>query len=269
MEDDSALILKEKSNTSLALGLKALAEDRGDAFVTAGSTGAALAGATLFVKRIRGVRRAALAPVIPTEKGGALLIDCGANVDCTAEFLLQFGFMGALYAGKVMGRQNARVGLLNIGAEESKGDTLRKEAYPLLKTAGDQGRMNFVGNVEGRDVMEGVCDVLVADGYSGNIMLKTMEGMGMFFSRALKKLFMKNLLTKLAAVLVKGGISEIRKTMDYTEAGGAPLMGISKPVIKAHGSSDAKALKNAVRQAIRYHESGIISEITENIENMT
>ena len=269
MEDDPALISREKSNTSLALGLKALSEGKGDAFVTAGSTGALLTGATLFVKRIKGIRRAALAPIIPTAEGGALLIDCGANVDCTPEYLLQFGVMGGFYAEKVMGRQKARVGLLNIGAEETKGGALRKDAYKYLKKAGGEGRINFVGNVEGRDVMLGTCDVVVSDGYSGNIMLKTMEGVGIYFSRLLKGMFYKNILTKLAALLVKGELNKIKKLMDYTETGGAPLMGISKPVIKAHGSSNAKALKNAVRQAVIYHESGMVNDIMANIDSMT
>ena len=236
--------------------------------MSAGSTGALLSGATLVVKRIRGIRRAALAPVVPTGGGGAVLIDCGANAECPPEYLLQFAYMGSYYAEHVLGRPEPKVGLLNIGVEPTKGTSLQTTVYGMLKEAGEAGRINFVGNVEAREAVEGAVDVIVSDGYSGNIFLKTMEGTGLFLAREIKKLFMKNLLTKLAAVLVSGGLKEFKKLMSADEVGGTALVGISKPVIKAHGSSDAYAIKNAVRQAKQYVSSGIIESIAEHIDDM-
>ena len=240
----------------------------GDAFVSAGSTGALLSGATLLVKRVKGIRRAAMAPVVPTGGGGAVLVDCGATAEGTPEFLLQFAFMGSYYAERALGRPEPKVGLLNIGAEPSKGTDLQREAYVLLKKAGDEGRVNFVGNVEAREAVEGAVDVIVADGYSGNIFLKTMEGAGLFLGREIKKMFMRNLRSKIAALLVKDGIKGFKKLMDSGEVGGTALLGISKPVIKAHGSSNGYAMKNAIRQAVEFTRSGIIEDITENVEHM-
>ncbi len=268
MHDDPALVMREKKDSSLAVGLKLLADGYGDAFVSAGSTGAILAGATLIVKRIRGIRRAALAPLVPTKKGKALLIDCGANVECTPEYLLQFGYMGAYYAEKVIGMPLPRVGLLNIGTEETKGAPLQRETWKLLDEANRNGRIDFVGNVESRDIMFGACDVIVADGYSGNILLKTIEGMGLFFFDVLKNLFTASTKSKLAALMVKDGIRDIKKLMDYNETGGAPMLGISKPVIKAHGSAKAYTMRSAILQAKKYVESGIIESIKENIDTM-
>lgn len=268
MCDNPATAFKEKKDSSLTVGLNLLREGAGDAFVSAGSTGALLSGATLVAKRIKGIRRAAMAPVVPTGGGGAVLVDCGATAECTPEFLLQFAFMGSYYAERVLGRPEPKVGLLNIGVEPSKGTELQREAYRLLQKAGDEGRLNFVGNVEAREAVEGAVDVIVSDGYSGNIFLKTMEGTGLFVGRELKKMFMKNLKSKLAALLVKNGISQFKKLMDAGEVGGTALVGISKPVIKAHGSSDAYAMKNAIRQAVEFKKSGIIEGITENIPYM-
>ena len=268
MSDNPATAFKEKKDSSLTVGLNLLKNGEGDAYVSAGSTGALLAAATLLVKRIKGIRRAALAPVIPTGGGGALLVDCGATAECTPEFLLQFAFMGSYYAERVLGRPEPKVGLLNIGAEPSKGTKLQREAYALLKKAGDEGRINFVGNVEAREAVEGVVDVIVADGYSGNIFLKTMEGAGLFLGREVKKMFMRNLRSKIAALLVKDGIRQFKKLMDSGEVGGTALVGIAKPVIKAHGSSDGYAMKNAIRQAVEFTRSGIIEDITENVEHM-
>ena len=268
MCDNPATAFKEKKDSSLTVGLNLLKNGDGDAFVSAGSTGALLSGATLLTKRIKGIRRAALAPVIPTGTGGAVLVDCGATAECTPEFLLQFAFMGSYYAERVLGRPEPRVGLLNIGAEPSKGTDLQREAYILLKKAGDEGRINFLGNVEAREAVEGAVDVIVCDGYSGNIFLKTMEGAGRFLGREVKKMFMKNIKTKIAALLVKNELKAFKKLMDAGEVGGTALMGISKPVIKAHGSSDAYAIKNAIRQAIEYTKSGIIEDITGNVEYM-
>ena len=268
MCDNPATAFKEKKDSSLTVGLNLLKSGEGDAYVSAGSTGALLAAATLLVKRIKGIRRAAMAPVIPTGGGGAVLVDCGATAEGTPEFLLQFAFMGSYYAERVLGRPEPKVGLLNIGTEPSKGTSLQQEAYVLLKKAGDEGRINFVGNVEAREAVEGAVDVIVADGYSGNIFLKTMEGAGLFLGREIKKMFLRNLRSKVAALLVKDGIREFKKLMDSGEVGGTALVGISRPVIKAHGSSDGYAMKNAIRQAVEFTRSGIIEDITENIEHM-
>ena len=268
MCDDPATAFRKKKDSSLTVGLTLLKNGAGDAFVSAGSTGALLSGATLVTKRVKGIRRAALAPVVPTGGGGAVLIDCGANAECPPEYLLQFAYMGSYYAEKVLGRPKPKVGLLNIGAEPSKGTTLQTTVHPMLEAASDAGRINFVGNVEAREAVEGAVDVIVADGYSGNIYLKTMEGTGLFLAREIKKMFKKNLLTKLAALLVSGGLKDFKKLMDSGEVGGTALLGIAKPVIKAHGSSDAYAIQNAIRQARDFAASGIIEDITKNIDVM-
>jgi len=268
MCDNPATAFKDKKDSSLTVGLNLLRDGTGDAFVSAGSTGALLSGATLLVKRVRGIRRAAMAPVVPTGGGGAVLVDCGATAECTPEYLLQFAFMGSYYAERVLGRPQPKVGLLNIGAEPSKGTALQQEAYRLLEKAGAEGRINFMGNVEAREAVEGAADVIVSDGYSGNIFLKTMEGAGLYLGREIKKMFKKSLKTKLAALLVKDGLHDFKKLMDAGEVGGTALIGISKPVVKAHGSSDAYAFKNAIRQAVAFRKSGIIEDITENVEYM-
>ncbi len=268
MCDNPATAFKDKKDSSLTVGLNLLKDGTGDAFVSAGSTGALLSGATLLAKRIKGIRRAAMAPVVPTGGGGAVLIDCGATAECKPEYLLQFAFMGSYYAERTLKRPEPKVGLLNIGVEPGKGTDLQRETYMLLRKAGDEGRINFVGNVEAREAVEGAVDVIVADGYSGNIFLKTMEGAGLFLGREIKKLFMKNLKTKLAALMVKSELRDFKKLMDAGEVGGTALLGISKPVIKAHGSSDARAIKNAVRQAVEFSKAGIIEDVQENIEHM-
>lgn len=266
--DDPATAFRRKKDSSLTVGLELLKNGDGDAFVSAGSTGALLSAATLLVKRIRGVRRAAMAPVVPTGGGGAILIDCGATAECTPEYLLQFAFMGSYYAQKVLGRTEPKVGLLNIGTEPSKGASLQQQAHALLTEAGQAGRIRFTGNVEAREAVFGQVDVIVSDGYSGNIFLKTMEGTGGFMTKQLKAMFKKNLTAKLAAVLVADGLKDFKKLIDAGEVGGTPLLGISKPVIKAHGSSDGYAIKNAIRQAADFAASGLIADITENIEYM-
>jgi len=266
--DDPATAFKKKKDSSLTVGLNMVKNGEGDAFVSAGSTGALLAAGTLLVKRIKGIRRAALAPVVPVGNGGAVLIDCGANAECPPEYLLQFAYMGSYYAETVLGRPEPKVGLLNIGAEPSKGTTLQTTVYPMLEEAGKAGRINFVGNVEAREAVEGAVDVIVCDGYSGNIFLKTMEGTALYLMRELKGIFKSSLLTKVAAVLVSGGLKGLKKKMSSDEVGGTPLLGISKPVLKAHGSSDAYAIQNAVRAAKQYVESGIIESINENIDVM-
>ena len=266
--DDAATAFKKKKDSSLTVGLNLLKDGVADGFVSAGSTGALLSGATLLVKRIRGLRRAALAPVIPTAAGRAVLIDCGANAECTSEYLLQFAYLGSYYAGKVLGKENPRVGLLNIGAEPNKGDALRLETYERLRAAGERGEFNFVGNVEAKEAMLGECDVIVADGFSGNILLKAVEGAGKFSGRKLKEVFGANLRTKIGYLLVKKEFAGFKKLLDPSEVGGVALLGISKPVVKAHGSSDALAICNAVRQAMEVAKSGIIEDITANVDKM-
>jgi len=227
MHSDPAAVVKQHPNSSLVLGARMLAQGGGDAFISAGNTGALLTAATLLVKRIRGIRRAAFSPVLPTKDGHAILIDAGANAECTPEFLLQFGCMGSFYAQKALGIESPRVGLLNNGAEDTKGDPLHREAHQLLKRAAEQGTIHFVGNVEARDVPFGAADVIVADGFSGNVLLKTMEGTAMFMSDMMKQMFYRNPLTMLGALLCKKGINGIRKTMDYRETGGSIVIGIS------------------------------------------
>lgn len=251
-------IMKEYKQSSLAVGLKALADGRGDAFVSAGSTGAIVVGATLIVKRIKGIKRAALASVIPGLDRSYMLLDLGANVECRPEMLCQFASMGSIYMNKVEGVPNPEVGLINIGAEESKGGELQKEAYQLMKAAS----FNFIGNIEPRDLPKGVCDVAVADGWTGNVVLKLTEGLSSAFGKKLKGVMMSSLLTKLGALTMKGALTDFKKSMDYTERGGAPLLGIAKPVIKAHGSSDPKAFMNAVRQAKAFYEQDVIGTIS-------
>ena len=266
--DDPATAFKVKKDSSLTVGLNLLKEGQGDAFVSAGSTGALLAGATLVVKRIRGLRRAAMGPVIPVFGGRAVLCDCGANAECTPEYLLQFAYLGSFYAKRVLGVENPRVGLLNIGAEETKGDTLRLETHALLKAAGEAGRINYIGSIEGNDAMMGEADVIVADGFTGNVFLKSMEGAAKFMFKELKKVFYSSAKTKIGAMLIKNDLASMKKLLDPSEVGGTAFLGISKPVIKAHGSSDARAITNAILRAKEYAESGFIADIEANISAM-
>lgn len=266
--DDPATAFKRKKDSSLTVGLTMLRDGLGDGFVSAGSTGALLAGATLLVKRVRGVRRAALCPQIPVLGGKALLCDAGANAECTPEYLLQFAFLGSLYAQKVMGVERPRVGLLNIGAESEKGDALRHETYAVLERAREEGRLRFIGNIEASDAMLGGADVIVADGFSGNVMLKSLEGTAKLMSKELKKLFLSSGKTKLAALLMKNQMAEFKRMMDPGEVGGTPFLGITKPVIKAHGGSDARAICSAVRQAAEFSKSGFVAEVEANVEKM-
>ncbi|MBQ8894117.1 MAG: phosphate acyltransferase PlsX [Clostridia bacterium] len=258
MEDEPTSILKEKQYSSMAVAFKMLKEDKADAFVSAGNSGAILVGATLLIKRIRGIKRAALGAVMPSLEGPYIMLDCGANVECKPEYLDQFATMGSIYMKSCLKMENPRVALLNNGTEECKGPELQQDAHKLLKK--NQG-INFIGNIEGRDVPLGGCDVLVADGFSGNITLKVSEGWGKLMSGALKDMLTKNIKSKIAALLIMSQIKEFRRKMDYKEYGGAPLLGVTKPVIKAHGSSDAKAFKNAIRQACTFAESNMILEI--------
>ncbi|MGI5978051.1 MAG: phosphate acyltransferase PlsX [Oscillospiraceae bacterium] len=269
MEDDPTTVLRSKKDSSMAVALHLLKDGGGDACISAGSTGALLTGATLIVKRVHGIRRAAMAPVMPNGNKGALLIDCGANVECTAEYLLQFAYMGSFYAKKILGVADPRVALLNVGAEDTKGGDLQHEAFAVLKEAGDAGNINFIGNIEAKDAYFNTAEVVVTDGFSGNVMLKTIEGTAKFLMGNLKDAFMASTKTKLAALLMKDQLEELKKILDPSEVGGTALLGISKPVIKAHGSSDARAIKNAVRQAIDFVNAGVAEEIAQNIDLMT
>lgn len=268
MEDDPSTATRRKKDSSMTVGLNQLRDGAADAMVSAGSTGALLTGATLIVKRIRGIRRAALAPVLPAGEHGVMLIDCGANVECTPEYLLQFAYMGSFYAKKIMGCPEPRVGLLNVGTEDTKGDDLRHETFALLKAADAEGRIRFIGNVEGTDVFSGSVDVVVTDGFTGNVLLKGTEGVIKYMMKSLKGVFYASTPNKLAAAVLKKDLKTMAKSMDVNEVGGTALVGISKPVIKAHGSSNAASLFAAIRQAKRFVESGIIEDITANIDHM-
>ena len=266
MHDDPAAVIHKRKNSSMVIGLKMLADGLGDAFVSAGSTGALLTGATLLVKRVKGIRRAAMGPSRPNKAGGkTVILDCGANAECKPEFLLQFGIVGSLYAEKSLKIANPRVGLLNIGTEDSKGTPLQKEAYGLLKDAGEKGLIHFTGNVEARDVPLGAVDVVVCDGFSGNVLLKSIEGTAMFMGSLMKGMFKKNLITKLGAACCMSGIKGITKLLDYREIGGTQFLGIRKPVIKAHGASDSLAFCNAIHQAMDAAESDFSQELEQSI----
>ncbi len=268
MEDDPSTATRKKPNSSMAVALNMLHRGEGDAVISAGSTGALLSGATLTVRRVRGIRRACFGPVLPNGGKGTLLIDCGANVECTAEYLLQFAYMGKFYAHDLLGIEDPRIGLLNIGTEETKGTELQKQTYALLKQAREAGRLNFVGNIEAREVLSGSVDVLVCDGFSGNILLKCIEGTAMTLMKKLKAIFYKNTVNKLAAAVLKKDVYALKALLDPGEVGGTALLGISKPVIKAHGSSDARAIRSAVRQAITFIDSGVIASIEKNVAYM-
>ena len=269
MCDDPSKVFRHKKDTSMGVGLTLLRDGKADALVSAGSTGALLAGATLITKRIRGIRRAAMAPVIPTTGGKAVLIDCGANAECTPEYLMQFAYLGSFYAGRVLGLERPRVGLLNIGTEPSKGMELQKAAHALLTQAHEAGRIRFVGNIEGREaISQGAADVLVTDGFTGNIFLKTVEGAASLFSHALKDMLLGSTKNKLAALLLKNSIGAFKKRFDANEVGGTALLGISQPVIKAHGSSNAYAFFNAIRQAQVVAQADIVGDIAANVAHM-
>lgn len=268
MEDDPTRACQRKKDSSMAVALRMLKNGEGDAVVSAGSTGALLSGATLIVKRIRGIRRAAMGPVLPNGGKGVLLIDCGATADCTPEYLLQFAYMGSFYAESILGCEKPRVALLNVGTEDTKGGELQKATFALLKQAGDEGRINFIGNAEGCDVLTGKMDVLVTDGFSGNVMLKTIEGAAKFMFKQLKGVFYASTKNKLAALAIKKDLAGMKAMLDPSEVGGTAMLGIAKPVIKAHGSSDDRAIYNAVRQAIACAKADVAGAIEKNIEYM-
>lgn len=268
MEDDPSTATRRKKDSSMAVALNMLKNGEGDAVVSAGSTGALLTGATLTVKRVRGIRRAALAPVLPAGEHGVVFIDCGANVECTPEYLLQFAFMGSFYSKHILGVAEPKVGLLSNGTEPTKGGELQKEAFKLLQKAADEGRINFIGNIEGNDVMAGKADVAVTDGFTGNVFLKASEGMIKFALGKLKDVFYKSTKNKLAAAALKGDFMAMKDSLDVNKVGGTALLGISRPVIKAHGSSNEEAIFSAIRQAVAFAKAGVIDEIAKNTEYM-
>ncbi len=261
MHDQPTDIVRSKKNTSLGLALQLVAENQADAFVSAGSTGAVVAGATFIIKRIKGIKRPALGTVMPSRTKKFILMDCGANAECRPEMLQQFGIMASLYMQNIEGVENPEVGLLNIGTEDTKGTPLQLEAYKLLK----ESPINFIGNVESREMPAGVCDCVIADGFTGNIALKLYEGVAMNLMKMLKGVFTTNFKTKLSYLLAKSEMKGLKKFGDYGEVGGAPLLGVKKPVIKAHGGSNAKAIKNAIRQAKLCIENDVINKISSDL----
>lgn len=258
---DDPMSVRTMPNSSMRVAIDLLAKGEGDALVSCGNTGALQTGATLYAKRIKGIHRAAIGAIMPLTNP-VLLLDSGANVSVTPEYLHQFAVMGSIYMQKQYGIKSARVGLLNIGSESKKGTPLQTEAYKLLSDSED---INFVGNIEGKDIPFGKCDVLITDGYTGNVCLKTIEGTASYILGLLKQIYTKNLRTKLAYLLIKKDMSCLKSKMDTKAHGGAPILGIAHPVIKAHGNSDARAIENAVRQAIAFTEGGIIEEIASRV----
>lgn len=261
MHDQPTQIIKAKKDTSLGVALQLVADGEADAFVSAGSTGAIVAGATFIIKRIKGVKRPALGTVLPSRTRKFMLMDCGANAECRPEMLCQFGVMASIYLKNVEGIENPEIGLLNIGTEDTKGTPLQLEAYKLLK----ESPINFVGNIESRDMPAGVCDAVIADGFTGNIALKLYEGVAMNLMKMIKGVFLTNIKTKVAYLLAKKPMMGLKKFADYGDIGGAPLLGVKKPVIKAHGSSNANAIKNAIRQAKLCVENDVIEKISADI----
>jgi glycerol-3-phosphate acyltransferase PlsX len=256
-----SVAIRKKKHSSIRVGLNLVAEGNASAFVSAGNSGAVMAGALYVLRKIRGIDRPAITATIPTPLGPIVLIDAGANVGCKPAHLLQFGFMGDAYAKKILGISRPRIGLVSIGEEDSKGTDLTRETGTLFRRTG----LNFVGNVEGRDFFIGKADVFVCDGFVGNVALKTMEGMASALGQFLKNEIEKSAMAKLGVLLAGGAIRQVKKRMDYTEYGGAPLLGVKGGVVICHGSSDAKAMKNAIRSAGSLHRCGVEEEIAVSV----
>lgn len=263
-EEEPVKAVRRKKDASMVVAAKMVKEKEADAMITAGNTGAFMTAGLLIAGRMKGIDRPALAPVLPTiGKNGVLILDVGANMDPKPENLAQYALMGKIYAEQVLGLQDPRVGLLNVGTEDTKGNDLMKKTFPLLQELPIQ----FIGNVEARDIPQGVCDVLVCDGFTGNVVLKLTEGLASSIFHLLKVEFTRNFLSKMAAYLLKPNLKHLKKGMDYTEVGGAPLLGIDGALIKAHGSSDAKAIMNAIRQAHLFLKNGVLEKISQEIQN--
>ena len=262
MHDEPTSLLKKHKESSMAKAFYELANGEADAFVSAGSTGAIVVGGTFIVKRIKGIKRPALGALIPAPKGHYMLMDMGANAECRPEMLEQFGVMASVYLENVEGISNPKIALLNIGTEDSKGGELQKEAYKLLS----ESPINFVGNIESREMPKGVCDAVITDGFTGNIALKLIEGTASTFFKLIKNILYKNIFNILAASVIKKDLYSLKRLMDSSEVGGALLLGVKAPVVKAHGSSDARAIKNAIRQAAAFAEKGVIDTISRNLK---
>lgn len=254
--------IRKKKDSSIVVGMKLVKDGTADAFVSAGSSGAVLVGGQLLVGRIKGVERPPLAPLIPTEKGVSLLVDCGANVDARPSHLVQFAKMGSIYMEHVMGVKNPRVAIVNIGAEEEKGNALVKETFPLLKACTD---INFIGSIEAREIPHGQADVIVCEAFVGNVILKLYEGVGAVLISKIKEGMMSSLRSKIGALLVKPALKQTVKSFDASEYGGAPLLGLNGLVVKTHGSSKAKEVKNSIIQCVTFKEQRINDKIRENI----
>ena len=266
MEDTPTLAIKHKKDSSMVVGFKMLKEDEGDVFISAGNSGALLTGATLLVGRIKGIDRPALAGILPAYKSRLLLIDCGSNTNCKPINLLQFAQMSSIYLRNTFGNERPKVGLLNIGTEETKGNELIKESYKLIKEKADELDIEFVGNVEGRDAFSGKIDILVADGFTGNVFLKTVEGVGKLVKRTLSESIKKNMFTMLGALPAMPSINALSKAMDYKEYGGALFLGVKKPVVKAHGSSDEKLFEFTIKQAEQFVENKAVDKMIEKFQ---
>lgn len=266
MEDQPTVAIKHKKDSSMVVGFKMLKQGEGDVFISAGNSGALLTGATLLVGRIKGIDRPALAGILPAYKGRLMLMDCGSNTNCKPINLLQFAQMATIYNRNTFGIEHPTVGLLNIGTEETKGNELVKESYNLLKEKAEELNINFVGNVEGRDAFSGKLDVLVADGYTGNVFLKTVEGVGKLVKRTLTESLKKNIFTTIGAIPALPSIKVFSKTMDYKEYGGALFLGVKKPVVKAHGSSDEKLFEFTIKQAEQFVKNKAVDRMIEEFE---
>lgn len=261
--DEAKAVLRGKPDSSMAVGFKLLNDGEGDAFVSAGNTGAITVGATLITKRIKGVKRPAIASVMPSAAKPFVLMDCGANAECKSEYLCQFGLLGSIYMQNIFGVQNPTVALANNGTEETKGTPVVKEAYQMMKNA----PYNFIGNIEGRQIPFGDADVVVADGFTGNLILKTYEGVAKVLMQGIKDAFYKNTLSKLSYLGVRSGINDMKAQFDYKEYGGAVMLGVKKPVIKAHGSADARCFKNAIKQAVMFLKTDLINKIEKELQS--
>lgn len=261
--DDARTVLKGKPDSSMAVGFKLLNDGNGDAFVSAGNTGAITVGATLITKRIKGVKRPAIASVMPSANKPFVLMDCGANAECKSEYLCQFGLLGSIYMQNIFGVANPTVALANNGTEETKGTPVIKEAYQMMKSAA----YNFIGNIEGRQIPFGDADVVVADGFTGNLILKTYEGVAKVLMQGIKNAFYKNTLSKISYLGVRSGINDMKTQFDYKEYGGAVMLGVRKPVIKAHGSADARCFKNAIKQAVMFLQTDLINKIEQELQS--
>ncbi len=267
MDDTPTHAIKGKKDSSMVIGFKLLKEGKGDAFISAGNSGALLTGATLLVGRIKGIDRPAMAGILPAYKSRLILIDSGANTNCKPINLLQFAQMASIYISNTFGIENPRIGLLNIGTEETKGNELTKESYQLLKEKAEELNINFIGNIEGRDAFSGNVDAIVTDGFTGNIFLKSAEGIGKLVKKNLTESLTKNIFTKLCAIPSLPAIKKFGKTVDYKEYGGALFLGVKKPVVKAHGSSDARLFEYTLKQAEQFVKNKAVEKMIERFEN--